>query len=67
VPQFTTSLCPTDITYPRRELDYPIVNIDAGQVFRGSRASRLALAGAHSDFQHPESAHLMLSLASHSR
>ncbi|MFJ8622154.1 hypothetical protein ACIRD3_04845 [Kitasatospora sp. NPDC093550] len=67
VPQFTARLRPASSPYPRAELDHPIVNIDAGHVYRGGLATRLNPAGAHSDFQHPESAHLLLSLASHAR
>lgn len=68
VPQFTTRLRPTDSPYPHSDLDHPIVNIDAGHRYRGSLAARrLHPSGAHSDFHHPESAHLLLSLASHSR
>lgn len=67
VRQFTTSLRPTGSPYPHHVLDHPIVNIDASRVYHGGLATRLAPAGAHSDFQHPESAHLLLSLASHSR
>ncbi|MFH8383810.1 hypothetical protein ACH4E7_23150 [Kitasatospora sp. NPDC018058] len=67
VPQFSTRLRAADSPYPHAELDHPIVNIDAGHVYRGGLATRLHPSGAHSDFQHPESAHLLLSLASHSR
>ncbi|MFE7559414.1 hypothetical protein [Kitasatospora sp. NPDC057500] len=68
VRQFSTALLATDTPYQKRALDHPIVNVDAGRVFRGSAAARrLAPAGAHSDFQHPESAHLLLSLAAFSR
>ncbi|MFD7581763.1 hypothetical protein [Kitasatospora sp. NPDC059817] len=67
VPQFSTRLRPTASPYPRTELDHPIVNIDAARVYRGGLATRLNPAGAHSDFHHPESAHLLLSLAAHSR
>ncbi|MEU4303096.1 hypothetical protein [Kitasatospora aureofaciens] len=67
VAQFSTRLRPTDSPYPHADLDHPIVNIDAGHVYRGGLATRLHPSGAHSDFQHPESAHLLLSLASHSR
>ncbi|MER5863024.1 hypothetical protein [Kitasatospora sp. NPDC002040] len=67
VHQFSTLLRPTGSPYPQHVLDHPIVNIDASGVYRGGPATRLAPAGAHSDFQHPESAHLLLSLASHSR
>ncbi|MFJ2577900.1 hypothetical protein [Kitasatospora aureofaciens] len=67
VHQFSTLLHPTDAPYPREVLDHPIVNVDASGVYHGGLATRLAPAGAHSDFQHPESAHLLLSLASHSR
>ncbi|MFJ8772888.1 hypothetical protein [Streptomyces microflavus] len=67
VHQFTTRLLPTDTPYPHDALDHPIVNVDAGEVFRGGLATRLAPAGSHSDFLHPESAHLLLSLAAYSR
>ncbi|WP_211786426.1 alpha/beta hydrolase [Kitasatospora viridis] len=65
--QFSTSLRPTGSPYPHAVLDHPLVNINADDVYRGGRAARLAPAGAHSDFQRPESAHLLLSLAAHSR
>ncbi|MEU8516546.1 hypothetical protein AB0C76_33925 [Kitasatospora sp. NPDC048722] len=67
VHQFSTLLRPAGSPYPHDVLDHPIVNVDASAVYRGGPATRLAPAGAHSDFQHPESAHLMLSLASHAR
>ncbi|MER7755340.1 hypothetical protein [Kitasatospora sp. NPDC097643] len=67
VPQFSTLLRPTGSAYPHAELDHPIVNIDAGHIYRGSLTTRLNPAGAHSDFQHPESAHLLLTLTAHSR
>ncbi|WP_062205611.1 hypothetical protein [Streptomyces sp. NBRC 109706] len=67
VPQFTTRLRPPGDPYPRRLLDHRIVNVDASGRFRGGRVSRLLPAGAHSDFHHPDSAHLLLSLAALSR
>ncbi|MGW3512721.1 hypothetical protein [Streptomyces sp. NPDC000994] len=41
--------------------------MDASRFFRGGVRTRMAPAGAHSDFGRPESAHLMLSLAAMSR
>ncbi|MEV6393681.1 hypothetical protein AB0M39_02685 [Streptomyces sp. NPDC051907] len=67
VPQFTTRIRPVQTPYEPAELDHRIVNVDASGLYRGSRRTRLAPAGAHSDFQHPESAHLLLSLASMAR
>lgn len=49
------------VPYRHDELDHRIVNIDAGQVYRRGRWWNPA--GAHSDIAHPESAHLLLSLA----
>ncbi|MEV0223635.1 hypothetical protein [Streptomyces sp. NPDC050704] len=49
--------------YPHAALDHRFVSVDASGVFvRGNGP-----AGAHSDHLHPESAHLLLSLADHSR
>jgi hypothetical protein len=62
----TPMLC-IDQPYSLDVLDHRIVNVDAGWRFRGGAVSRLAPAGAHSDFQHPESAHLLLSLSALSR
>ncbi|MPY60779.1 hypothetical protein FNH08_27610 [Streptomyces spongiae] len=67
VPPFPTQLLTADTAYPRHTLDHRIVNVDAGWLYRGGRRARLSPAGAHSDFQRPESAHLLLSLAHHSR
>ncbi|MFE2727492.1 hypothetical protein [Kitasatospora sp. NPDC059327] len=68
VRQYSATLRPTGSPYTRQTLDHPLVNIDAGDVYRGGLATRLIPgAGAHSDFHHPESAHLLLSLASLSR
>jgi hypothetical protein len=53
--------------YRLSALDHRLVNVDASVRFRGSARTRLAPAGAHSDFDHPESAHLLLSLAALSR
>ncbi|MET8568462.1 hypothetical protein [Streptomyces sp. NPDC004783] len=67
VPQFHTRLLPVHEPYRLSRLDHRLVNVDAGERFRGSARTRLAPAGAHSDFDHPESAHLLLSLAELSR
>ncbi|WP_330306954.1 MULTISPECIES: hypothetical protein [unclassified Streptomyces] len=49
--------------YPHDVLDHRFVSVDASEVYvRGSGP-----AGAHSDHLRPESAHLLLSLADHSR
>ena len=64
---FPTRLLPTDAVYPQRALDHRLVNIDADWRYRGSRRTRLHPSGAHSDFLHPESAHLLLTLAERSR
>ncbi|MEW2570072.1 hypothetical protein [Streptomyces sp. NPDC047070] len=49
--------------YPRTALDHRFVSVDASDVFTRGNGP----AGAHSDHLHPESAHLLLSLADHSR
>ncbi|MGA4843179.1 hypothetical protein [Streptomyces sp. G45] len=67
VPQFSTQLLAVDEPYRRQVLDHRIVNVDAGWRFRGGRTARLSPAGAHSDFHHPESSHLLLSLSALSR
>ncbi|MCM9078061.1 MULTISPECIES: hypothetical protein [Streptomyces] len=67
VAPYSTRLLTVDEPYTRGLLDHRIVNIDAGWRFRGGRATRLAPAGAHSDFLHPESAHLLAGLAALSR
>lgn len=67
VPQFHTRLLPVHEPYRLSTLDHRLVNVDASGRFRGSAHTRLAPAGAHSDFDHPESAHLLLSLAAQSR
>ncbi|GAB2873182.1 hypothetical protein [Streptomyces mayteni] len=64
---FHTRLLTVDEPYARNLLDHRIVNVDAGWRFRGGRVSRMLPAGAHSDFHHPESAHLALSLSTLSR
>ncbi|MGW2291456.1 hypothetical protein [Streptomyces phaeochromogenes] len=52
-----------DEAYGRDTLDHRFVSVDASDVFvRGNGP-----AGAHSDHLRPESAHLLLSLADHSR
>ncbi|MFF8467494.1 hypothetical protein [Streptomyces griseus] len=67
VPQFHSRLLPLHEPYRLSTLDHRLVNVDASERFRGSARTRLAPAGAHSDFDHPESAHLLLSLAALSR
>ncbi|WP_446038752.1 hypothetical protein [Streptomyces sp. SID1121] len=67
VPQFHTRLLPVHEPYRLSALDHRLVNVDASVRFRGSARTHLAPAGAHSDFDHPESAHLLLSLAGLSR
>lgn len=52
-----------DTPYPHAVLDHRFVSVDAGDVFTRGNGP----AGAHSDHLHPESAHLLLSLADHSR
>lgn len=53
----------TGTAYPVADLDHRFVSVDASKVFtHGS-----GLAGAHSDHLRPETAHLLLSLANHSR
>jgi hypothetical protein len=49
--------------YDPDELRKPVVNVDAGRVFRRRRPP----SGAHSDIDHPESAHLLLTLVNYSR
>ncbi|MCX5332349.1 MULTISPECIES: hypothetical protein [unclassified Streptomyces] len=67
VAQFSTRLLPSDTVYPQWALDHRLVNIDADWLYRGSRRTRLHPSGAHSDFLHRESAHLLLTLAERSR
>ncbi|MFF3917304.1 hypothetical protein ACFYZB_28180 [Streptomyces sp. NPDC001852] len=67
VPQFHARLLDVDQRYPAVALDHRLVNVDASRLFRGGARTRMAPAGAHSDFARPESAHLMLSLAAMSR
>ncbi|MEV7197743.1 hypothetical protein AB0N81_39025 [Streptomyces sp. NPDC093510] len=67
VPQYSTPLLAVDEPYAPDVLDHRIVNVDAGWRYRGGRTRRLSLTGAHSDFHHPESAHLLLSLSALSR
>ncbi|MBB5935734.1 hypothetical protein [Streptomyces zagrosensis] len=59
-----TRLLRADTPYPRACLDHPFVNIDASWRYRNTRLNPI---GAHSDYFHPESAHLLLSLAEWSR
>ena len=56
----TTRLRPVDEDYQAADLTARIVNIDASWRYRAGRL--LNPAGAHSDFQHEESYHLLLTL-----
>ncbi|MFC9398216.1 hypothetical protein ACFTWS_34435 [Streptomyces sp. NPDC057027] len=64
-PLFNGRLLSSHRRYPRQTLDHRFVNLDASAHF--TRGRRLNPAGAHSDHLRPESAHLLLSLADHSR
>jgi hypothetical protein len=55
---------PVDETYPLNTLNHQFVNVDASEVFV---EGRLSPGGAHSDHLRSETAHLLLSLADHSR
>lgn len=61
----TTPLLPADRPYTRDDFPRRIANIDATWRFR--RGHHWHPSGAHSDFHHPESAHLLLSLATLAR
>ncbi|WP_209446322.1 hypothetical protein [Streptomyces sp. MZ04] len=52
-----------DKAYPHSALDHRFVSVDASNVYIHGNGP----AGAHSDHLRPESAHLLLSLADHSR
>ncbi|WP_206305912.1 alpha/beta hydrolase [Streptomyces sp. RFCAC02] len=67
VPQFSTRLLPVCEPYAHHTLDHRLVTVNADWRFTGSRTTRLLPSGAHSDFLHEESAHLLLTLASFSR
>ncbi|MFD9001779.1 hypothetical protein ACFV0T_12525 [Streptomyces sp. NPDC059582] len=67
IPQFSTRLLPTDSVYPQQVLDHRLVNVNADWLYRGSIRTRIHPSGAHSDIYHPESAHLLLTLAERSR
>ena len=60
----SVALHATDVRYALSELDAVLVNVDANAYFR---KRGLRPEGAHSDIWRPESAHLVLSLAAHSR
>ncbi|MEU6198351.1 hypothetical protein [Streptomyces sp. NPDC047061] len=53
----------TGTAYPIANLDHRFVSVDASEVFMHGSGP----AGAHSDHLRPETAHLLLSLANHSR
>ncbi|WP_328739032.1 hypothetical protein OHA91_09385 [Streptomyces erythrochromogenes] len=61
---WATRLLRADTPYPHTSLDHAFVNVDASWRYRSTRINPV---GAHSDFYHPETAHLLLSLADHSR
>ncbi len=61
----TMSLLPLGQDYKRSEFLYRILNVDAS--WRYSAGRYLRPQGAHSDYLHPETAHLLLSLAANSR
>ncbi|MES5816669.1 hypothetical protein [Streptomyces sp. RG80] len=56
-------MLPVEEPYPLAVLDHRFVSVDASDVFVRGHGP----AGAHSDHVRPESAHLLLSLADHSR
>lgn len=60
----STKLLPTDAPYPQPVLDTRLVNVNADWLYRGARLNPV---GAHSDYLHPESSHLLLTLAERSR
>jgi hypothetical protein len=59
----TISMRPADSPYPAADLQARIVNVDASR----SYTRRMPPSGAHSDLGHPESAHLLLTLADFAR
>ncbi|MGW5065982.1 hypothetical protein ACWEQJ_07655 [Streptomyces cyaneofuscatus] len=58
-------MMPVGTAYPRSVLDHRFVGVDASRFY--VRGRRLNPAGAHSDHLRPETAHLLASLAEHSR
>ncbi|WP_369036049.1 hypothetical protein [Streptomyces adonidis] len=62
-PVSTIRMLSPDEPYPLAALDHRFVSVDASDVFVRGHGP----AGAHSDHLRPESAHLLLSLADHSR
>ncbi|KRC95674.1 MULTISPECIES: alpha/beta hydrolase [unclassified Streptomyces] len=62
-PVSTIVMRTADEPYPLETLDHRFVSVDASSVFTQGNGP----AGAHSDHLRPESAHLLLSLAEHSR
>ncbi|MFE4177561.1 hypothetical protein ACFRR7_36930 [Streptomyces sp. NPDC056909] len=62
-PIHTTLLRPTTVPYEFPDPPARIINVNASRLYR----STLPVAGAHSDYFHPESAHLLLSLAAAAR
>lgn len=60
-----TRLLPVDQQYDPKELTSPLVNIDAGWLYR--RGKFMRPEGAHSDIWYPESIHLLLTLANYAR
>lgn len=64
VPVSSIRLLPVDTPYRATMLDHGLVSVDSSWLYS---SGRLSPARAHSDFAHPESAHLLLNLADLSR
>ncbi|WP_237305001.1 hypothetical protein [Streptomyces qaidamensis] len=62
-PVSAVRMLPPAEPYPLAALDHRFVSVDASDVFTRGKGP----AGAHSDHLRPETAHLLLSLAAHSR
>ncbi|MFJ2927616.1 hypothetical protein ACIPIU_21730 [Streptomyces massasporeus] len=62
-PVSAVRMLPPTEPYPLAALDHRFVSVDASDVFVRGKGP----AGAHSDHLRPETAHLLLSLAAHSR
>jgi hypothetical protein len=62
-PVSAIQMLPPRQPYPLTDLDHRFVSVDASEVFVHGNGP----AGAHSDHLRPETAHLLLSLANHSR
>ncbi|WP_306316805.1 MULTISPECIES: hypothetical protein [unclassified Streptomyces] len=64
VPVSSLRLLPVDTPYRAAMLDHRLVSVDSSWRYN---SGRLSPARAHSDFAHPETAHLLLNLADLSR